>query len=66
MKRLQLTVFSALMIVITKLQGQLFDRDDLYVLNLFLDEKELILRFMFKTCIVKRKVHNIIDHLRKL
>jgi len=57
---------SAFTIVITTLQGQPFDRDDLDLLNLFLDKKKLILRLMFNICIKKRKLYQVIEHLRKL
>lgn len=52
--------------VISKVQGQSFYRDGLYLLNLFFDTKKFIFRFMFKICIVKRKLYQINKHLRKV
>ena len=51
--------------MIAVLQGQPFYCDDLYLLNLFLDKKKLIVHLMLKICIIKRKLYQVIEHLRK-
>jgi hypothetical protein len=57
---------SSFTIVITVLQGSSFDRNKLYLLNLFLDKKKLILRLMFKICIIKRHILSDIRTFAKI
>jgi hypothetical protein len=58
------SVISAFTMTISKLQGQLFERDDFCLLSLFLDINKFIFLFIF-ILIINRTLLLKIEHLQK-